>query len=409
MVKNCVFFCLKGKHYNGNQFADVALRNGAAMVVTESKVYSHKRNCLVVEDVLLALQLVAAMHRTQIRVPVIAITGTNGKTTTKELIHSVLSTKYKVFSTQGNLNNHIGVPLTLLNVNPKEAQMLVIEMGANHTGEIATLCKIVAPEYGLITNIGKAHLEGFGLMENIINTKVALYHAIRRKHGSIFVNSSDSLLMSLSTNCDRVTYGLDGNYSGQFQKGSFYLNVTIPKYNQTIHTQLAGNYNFDNLMASYAIGEYFNVDFENIKAALENYKPDNHRSEVIQSNGRLIIVDAYNANPTSMQSAILNLKEIDAQTKVCILGDMFELGDKSIAEHQTVVNLLRSMGMQQIYLLGEHFCATDAPAEWKYDSKEKLTEALRLHLPKDATVLLKGSNGMKMEQFLNILTNEKSC
>ncbi|MDR2407515.1 MAG: UDP-N-acetylmuramoyl-tripeptide--D-alanyl-D-alanine ligase [Bacteroidales bacterium] len=398
-----VFFALKGEHFNGNTFAEEALEKGASFAVIDEPKYKIDERCLLVDNVLSTLQQLAHHHRNQLNIPVIGITGTNGKTTTKELINQVLSAKYKVYATEGNLNNHIGVPLTLLNINGKDAQIAIVEMGANHVGEIKELCQIAKPNYGIITNIGKAHLEGFGSIKRIIETKSALYQFVKAIHGTVFVNSDDKLLMDISSDIKRITYGQSGECKGICKEDNLLIKLVLSDYSAEIQTQLAGNYNFYNVMGAIAVGLYFSVPIEDIKFALERYIPTNNRSQLIKKNNKIIIVDAYNANPSSMELAICNFAKIAASSKSILLGDMFELGESSVKEHQYIVDLIRKHSFDNVYLLGEAFAKTNADTSWLYTDYGQLSTALKKTLPKNTTLLIKGSRAMKMEQFLNII------
>lgn len=395
-----MFFCLKGEHFNGNTFAAQAVEKGASFVIVDEPEYQLNDRCILVDNALFALQELARFHRSKLDIPVIGITGTNGKTTTKELVHTVLSEKYKVVATKGNLNNHIGVPLTLLKIDKNSTQIAIIEMGANHVGEIKELCQIADPNNGIITNIGKAHLEGFGSVEGIIQTKSALYEHVAEKGGLLFVCSDDKLLMKLSKSSDRVTYGKTGVYSGILLENDLQLKLHLPCENVDIQTKLIGAYNFANVMSAIAVGLSFRVPIENIKSALEAYTPDNNRSQLLKSGSRTIIVDAYNANPSSMEQAIGNLAKLNYPHKALLLGDMAELGENSASEHQHVVDLIRSFSFDYVYLLGSEFAKTNADASWVYTDANQLKASLQKGLPCDATVLIKGSRLMKMEQFL---------
>ena len=403
IAQDNIFFCLKGENFNGNKFAKDALEKGASFVIVDEKQYQLNEQCILVDDTLKTLQELAFFYRQKLNIPIIGITGTNGKTTTKELVCAVLSKKYKVYATKGNLNNHIGVPLTLLSINPADAEIAIVEMGANHIGEIAELCEIAQPDFGIITNIGKAHLEGFQSIDGVIRTKKALYDAVKKKSGTLFVNADDELLMTHSENSKRILYGNTGNITGDFLSDKLYLTFVLSDYSVEIQTQLTGNYNFPNAMAAVAVGLHFDVSVEDIKMALENYKPDNNRSQVIRKEEKTIIIDAYNANPSSMQAAIENLMKISSPHKAVLLGDMFELGEESKLEHQRIVNILKTANIQYVYLLGEAFSKTDANASWKYTDFDTLANALHQQLPNEVTILIKGSRSMKMERFLDIV------
>ena len=397
-----LFFCLKGENFNGNTFAAQALEKGASFVVIDEPEYQINEHCILVNDVCSCLQELAHVHRKNLHIPVIGITGTNGKTTTKELIHAVLSSTYKVHATQGNLNNHIGVPLTLLGIDKENTQIAIIEMGANHVGEIGELCQIAEPNYGIITNIGKAHLEGFGSIEGIIQTKSALYQFIANTDGQLFVHSEDELLMKLSEGMKRILYGKSGDYKGICSNDELLLNLYLPDYETTIPTQLTGGYNFSNVMAAVAVGLHFSVPIEKIKSSLSAYIPTNNRSQLIKKDGKTIIIDAYNANPSSMEQAICNLSRLQLPAKTLLLGDMMELGENSLNEHQQIVDLIRKLSFDYVYLLGNEFAKTDADASWLYHDYDQLKMALEKELPENATLLIKGSRSMKMERFLEM-------
>jgi UDP-N-acetylmuramoyl-tripeptide--D-alanyl-D-alanine ligase len=403
ITKGNMFFGLRGQHFNGNAFAYEALEKGASFAIIDEPEYKIDERCILVDNVLSILQQLAHFHRSQLNIPVIGITGTNGKTTTKELINQVLSSKYKVYVTQGNLNNHIGVPLTLLSIKAKDAQIAIVEMGASHIDEIKELCKIAEPNYGIITNIGKAHLEGFGSIDNIIQAKSALYQFIKAMDGCLFVNSDDKLLMNLSSDIKRITYGQSGDCKGICGDDNLFLKLGLPDYALNICTQLTGDYNFYNVMVAIAVGLYFSVPIEQIKTALEAYIPTNNRSQLLKKDKKTIIVDAYNANPSSMESAICNFAKIQASFKVLLLGDMFELGENSVEEHQYIVDLIRKYAFKNVYLLGDEFAKTNAETSWLHSDYEQLGALLKETLPGDAILLIKGSRGMKMEQFLNII------
>ena len=411
MEENCLFFCLSGENFNGNTFAKEALEKGASFVVIDEPEYKLNERCICVENTLTALQQLAVYHRDRLQIPIIGITGTNGKTTTKELVHAVLSEKYKVTATKGNLNNHIGVPLTILSIK-SDTEIAIVEMGANHVGEIAFLCEIAKPTMGIITNIGKAHLEGFGSVKGIIETKTALYQSVKKSNGLLFVNADDDLLMNYACHCGldpqsldeesgkRFTCGKTGDCKGFYSDDSLLLKLHLYNYNVEIQTQLTGSYNFCNAMAAVAVGECFSVPVEKITHALSSYTPDNSRSQIIKKGEHTIILDAYNANPSSMKLAIENIAKMNVENKVLLLGDMSELGNNSLREHQYIVDLIRSFSFDYVYLLGNEFAKTDANLAWLYQDYEQLKNALKEELPNNATVLIKGSRSMKMEWFL---------
>ena len=401
--KGNLFLCLRGNNFNGNKFAKEALEKGASFVIVDEKEYQLNDQCIIVEDTLRTLQKLAYFHRQKLNIPILGITGTNGKTTTKELVYAVLSERYSVYATKSNLNNHIGVPLTLLSIDPNDAEIAIVEMGANHTGEIKELCQIAQPDYGIITNIGRAHLEGFKTIDGVIQTKKALYDAVKEKGGTVFVNVDDELLMSLSEGINHITYGKRGDYRGELLPGNLYLTFNLPDYSMKIQTQLTGDYNFSNAMAAIAVGLHFNIPIENVKSALESYKPDNNRSQIIYKGNKTIIIDAYNANPSSMLAAIENLLRISTLHKAVLLGDMFELGTESLAEHQKIVDMLKNSEIKQVYLLGEIFSKTNADTFWKYTNYNCLANILKEQLPDEVTILIKGSRSMKMECFLDVI------
>jgi len=402
LAQGKMFFCLKGENFNGNTFAAQALEKGASFVIVDEPEYQLNERCILVENSLSTLQKLAHFYRSKLDIPIIGITGTNGKTTTKELLHAVLSKKYNVHSTQGNLNNHIGVPLTLLGIE-KDTEIAIIEMGANHIGEIGELCKIANPNIGIITNIGKAHLEGFGSIDGIIQTKTDLYRSIAAVGGLLFVNSNDELLMKFAQNIERVTYGKSGLYRGVPLEDNLLLKMYLPDYDVDIQTQLIGSYNFPNAMAAISVGLHFGVPIEKIKSALEAYIPKNNRSQLVKKGDRIIIIDAYNANPSSMELAIRNLAKLQLPAKTLLLGDMAEMGENSVAEHQQIVDLIRFLSFDYVYLLGNEFAKTNADLSWIYTDAEQVKKSLEKTLPTHATILIKGSRSMKMEQFLEKL------
>lgn len=400
-----IFFALQGVNFNANTFAKEALTKGAKYAVIEEEEH-YTDGCILVNDVLDTLQQLANHHRRQFHIPVIGITGTNGKTTTKELTATVLSKKYKTLFTQGNLNNHIGVPLTLLSLK-KEHEIAIIEMGANHQGEIAALSNIAEPNYGIITNIGKAHLEGFGGPEGVIKAKGELYQHIKTHKGKLFVNADDELLMRLSNGIDRITYGThpDADCEGITDTQSFMAKADflVDGIEVEIQSKLAGRYNFYNMMAATCIGFHFGLTISQVKEAIEGYIPSNNRSQVIEKAGNTIWIDAYNANPSSMKSAIENFAEIEGTGKTLILGDMFELGDDSLKEHQSLADLIESKKCwDAVYLVGTEFGKTKSSAR-RFETTEALIEWIHSNPLKTKTILLKGSRGMAMERVLEKL------
>lgn len=401
--KNSIFFCLKGQSFNGNTFASEALTKGAAFVVMDEQAYAVNDKCIVVDHALKTLQELALYHRQQLRIPFIGITGTNGKTTTKELIKTVLSQKYKVLATQGNFNNHIGVPLTILSINNK-VEIAVIEMGANHAGEIDDLCKIALPDYGIITNIGKAHLEGFLNIETIIETKTALYKAVKNVDGTIFINMDDKLLMSNADTINKITYGTteSTDYYGKVISDGFLCKVFLPKTLTTISTQLTGDYNFSNIMAAVAVGQYFNISIPTIQQAINSYQPSNSRSQILKKRNNIFIMDAYNANPSSMKPAIINFANIEHENKALILGDMKELGNESLTEHQQIVDLLITLSFKQVFLIGPEFSKTKHPKGWSIETWDEALHIISHKNIQQAMILVKGSRSMQMERILSL-------
>lgn len=409
--KGSVFFALKGENFNGNQFAEQALKEGCSYAVIDEDKYKKGRQYFLVSNVLETLQQLANHHRKQLHIPVIAITGSNGKTTSKELTTTVLNKKYFTLATQGNLNNHIGVPLTLLSIN-RNHQVAVIEMGANHQGEIAALCKIAEPNYGIISNIGRAHLEGFGGFEGVIKAKKEMYDFIKNNQGVLFVNADNDLLMDISSDMDRILYGISekSDYIGQFIEANPFVKLKWKKITSEkniedttiINTQLVGKYNFENILLAICVGAYFRVDDFKIKEAIEDYVPSNNRSQIVKKNSNTILLDSYNANPTSMAAAIENLSEMEAGNKVLILGDMLELGADSLKEHQLIIDLIQKKNFNKIFLVGKWFSKADNKINAVvFQNVETAAEWLRNNKLANVTVLIKGSRGMKLEKTVD--------
>lgn len=408
---NSIFFALKGERFNGNQFAQKAIDLGCSYAVVSEKEYATGSQFILVENVLQVLQELAAHHRKQFKIPIVAITGTNGKTTTKDLTAKVLEKQYNVLYTRGNLNNHIGVPLTLLQLN-KEHEIAIIEMGANHPGEIAKLCEIANPNFGLITNIGIAHMEGFESFENLVKTKKELYdHIATQNEGKVFLDAENLLLkeLALKDGLTSIEYGTN-NKKNYFINGDVIENTPFLKFkwciaNQTcqvVETHLIGRYNLTNALAAITIGKYFGVNTKSITEAIAEYEPTNNRSQLKETAKNKLIIDAYNANPTSMKAALENFKTLNVEHKVLILGDMKELGVNSLLEHQTIVDYAEQNGFEQAILVGENF----AQIKSKYPCC-KNSEELKIYLTQnpisDSYVLLKGSRSMKLEDCIDFL------
>jgi UDP-N-acetylmuramoyl-tripeptide--D-alanyl-D-alanine ligase len=397
-----IFFALKGDHFNGNSFAAKALEDGAVYAVIDEARFAVNDSYILTEDVLATLQHLAQHHRLQLDIPVIGITGSNGKTTTKELLVAVLSAKYKTYATEGNLNNHIGVPLTLLKIK-QDAEIAIVEMGANHIGEIAAYCTYANPNFGLINNVGKAHLEGFGSLEGVKKAKGELYDFIRKFNGTIFRNADLDYLQEMALGiANQVTYGTSnaqiiGKPIGD--QTMLQLVVLSSGLEVQLQTQLVGAYNLPNVLAAIAVGHYFNIDIDTIKKALEGYTPSNSRSQLIEKGSNKIILDAYNANPTSMRLALENMASLQSDNKWLLLGAMKEMGDESITEHQALVDLASQLGFKNVLLTGKEFEATNHQYPCFSDSLQ-VKDYLLKHKIDNATILIKGSRGSKMEVAL---------
>lgn len=407
-VSDSIFFALSGENFDGNKFAGQALKKGAVYAIIDNKeIVNNDERYILVDDTLKALQDLATFHRNQFHIPVIAITGTNGKTTTKELITAVLKKEKKIISTQGNLNNHIGVPLTILKLT-EQTEIAVIEMGANHPGEIKFLCNIAHPTHGIITNIGKAHLEGFGNLEGVINTKNELYDYLRNNHGTAFVNSDDKLLMTLSEGIQRVTYGKKAlpDCKGEILKSGPNVAIKWQKENKNIKiiSHLFGSYNFSNLMAAIAVGIYFKISEKSIHEAIEAYIPKNNRSQFIKTSENTIILDAYNANPESMKLALTDFYNHYKNNYVVILGDMFELGKASGEEHKKIIDLLDQLHFDNVFLIGKEFSKVNKRKQYlTFNTTKEIISYFKNHPIKNKTILIKGSRGMKLEELTPFL------
>lgn len=401
--QGCLFFALKGPNFNANEFAISALEKGASYVVIDDAKYVLDQRYILVDDVLTTLQNLANHHRKQLACTVIAITGTNGKTTSKELIYRVLKKKFKTTATSGNLNNHIGVPLSLLAID-LDTECAIIEMGANHLGEIAHLCKIAEPNLGVITNIGKAHLEGFGSLEGVLKAKTELYKFLGEKSCPIFTKDNQQNLLELVPNTStNYTYGQlnTSNYTVNFVDAQPYVQVSMGKHR--IQSKLIGDYNFDNITLSLALGLHFGVEIEKIKNAIESYVPTNNRSQIIKTEHNTILLDAYNANPMSVEKSIHNMMNIDHTHKVLILGDMFELGEEEQKEHISIINHCLGGGFKEVYLVGNAFDSVNNTKYPSYRQSEDLIISLKETPLKEAFILIKGSRGMKLEELVEYL------
>ena len=404
---NSLFFALKGENFNGNAFAAEALNKGAAFAIIDESAFATDDRMILVDNVLLCLQQLANYHRNQLGLPILAITGTNGKTTTKELITAVLSKKFKVESTKGNLNNHIGVPLTLLSMT-KNTEFGVVEMGANHPGEIKALCEIANPDFGLITNIGKAHLEGFGSFEGVIRTKSEMYDFIRNKGGKCFLNADNPILVKQAEGIEQIRYGTSTGYfmPGEIASTGNYLvaKALFPKGWLYLNSKLVGDYNFENLLAAACIGKYFGIDPLLIQEAIADYTPSNNRSQLIQKEKNTIIMDAYNANPTSMLAALSNFASIRHDSKCIILGDMLELGESSAEEHQKIADFIETQNFAEVFLVGPQFKNTvNIKEKKKFDQVELLSNYLKTQPIENKLILIKGSRGIHLEKILELL------
>jgi len=406
--KGAIFFGLKGDKFDGNKFAEQALNNGASLAVIDNPTFM-THDCILVENTLKTLQELANHHRKQLKAKIIGITGTNGKTTTKELIQCVLSKKYHAVATKGNLNNQIGVPLTLLSLTA-DVEVAIVEMGASHPGDIAELASIAAPDIGIITNIGKAHLEGFGSYEGVVRTKGELYDYIARHKGLIIYNQHNEVLKQLAMGIGIANKLEYSNYcksikvTNQHDTPFISVNVEMAGTDKPmdIKTKLVGSYNIENIEAAIAVGLHFGVKPELIKNAIEEYNPSNSRSQLIQTKRNTVIMDAYNANPTSMEAAVRNFISLESPNKIIILGEMLELGSYAESEHKKVVKLLESLGATQVFLIGQNFSGINSSYGWFADAKA-CAEYFLSHEVANATILLKGSRGVGLERVLDVL------
>jgi UDP-N-acetylmuramoyl-tripeptide--D-alanyl-D-alanine ligase len=397
-----LFFGLRGDKFNGNLFAAEALQKGASTAIVDDPAAASGPQTVLVDDALKALQDLATYHRKQLKIPIVGLTGSNGKTTSKELVNAVLSKKFKTYATKGNLNNHIGVPLTILAVD-ESYEMAVVEMGANHVGEIALLCSIARPTHGFITNIGKAHIGTFGGFENIIRAKSELYHYLLQTSGTVFINSQSEILNNMAKRFkEPVMYPAKGDYYHcEFVGADPYVKL-IAENGEEIQTQLLGKYNFENIASALCVGKFFGVDAHEANIAVAGFVPGNMRSQVVTKKSNTIILDAYNANPSSMKAAIENLAAMKAARKILILGDMYELEDEAEKEHQQIGKLIQQLGFNEVYLCGPlmKVAQVEIPSAKHFGSKEDLIGALKQNLFTESTILIKASRGVGLESIV---------
>ncbi|HKL89644.1 MAG TPA: UDP-N-acetylmuramoyl-tripeptide--D-alanyl-D-alanine ligase [Allomuricauda sp.] len=402
ITENCLFFALKGPNFNGNAFAQEALDKGAAFAIIDEEDFKTSDKFVLCDNVLATLQQLAIYHRNRSKAKIISLTGSNGKTTTKELINAVISKSYNTIATRGNLNNHIGVPLTLLDIK-EDTEIAIVEMGANHKKEIEFLCSIAQPDFGYITNFGKAHLEGFGGVEGVIKGKSELYDYLMANNKYIFLNADDDIQkQKLGNYTKKMGFSTSDHHYYNIKFLGVDPFVLVEMEGIQISTQLVGKYNFSNCCAAILMGKYFNVPLEDIKSAIEAYQPQNNRSQMLSKNGFDIVLDAYNANPTSMQAALENFVLMDAKRKTLIIGDMFELGDTAAEEHQIIADYADKLQFDEVYLVGENFFRTKTSAT-QFKSFDDLKEHLIENPLEKGALLIKGSRGMALERILEIL------
>jgi len=405
ITSGSVFFALKGPSFNANEFAAEALSKGASYAVIDDKRYLANDRCILVDDSLQTLQALATFHRSKLKIPVLGLTGSNGKTTSKELVRDVLSNKFKTLATTGNLNNHIGVPLTVLSIDASH-ELAVVEMGANHVGEIAALCTIANPTHGFITNIGRAHIGTFGGFDNIIRAKSELYQHLITKGGTVFINSQNAMLASMAKRFKNpLLYPAKGNYYHCEFLGADPFVVLRAENGETIISQIIGSYNFENIAAALCVGKYFGVEAKEANAAIAAYVPGSMRSEVRQKGSNTIILDAYNANPSSMEAALENLAAMKREHKVAILGDMYELEGETEAEHAKIGTLLKEKGIEDAWLCGPHMkeALVNFPKAKHFETRDALIAGLKAHPITNATILIKASRGMALEKILEYI------
>ena len=399
VVPNSIYFSLKGERFNGNKFAKQALDSGCEFAIIDEKKYFTK-GCILVPNVKVCLQQLATIHRNQLTIPIIGITGTNGKTTTKELIHAVLSIQYNCYATKGNLNNQIGVPISILEINNNH-EIAVIEMGASEKGEIKKLCNIAKPDTGVITNVGLAHLEGFGTFQGVIQTKTELYNFIKKNKGTIFVNSEDKILLEKSQEIQRRLYGKSkkSDFSSKIIQEFPFMSLQIGK--TTINSNLIGEFQYYNILAACIIGDFYKIDSNKLKLAIENYKPTNNRTEIVETKKNYIILDAYNANPSSMNYMIESFFKLEKSNKLCILGEMRELGMYSQKEHLSLIRKMKKKEEIETIFIGKEF--TKISNENAFIDTNNFLENIDKYDLKNRTILVKGSRGIKLENLIDYL------
>lgn len=407
--KDSLFFALKGENFDGNNFAEKAIEQGCRYAIIDNIEKCKSERFILVDNVLSALRNLAAYHRQQLSIPIIGITGTNGKTTTKELIATVLNKKYKTLFTQGNLNNHIGVPLTLLQIT-SEHEMAVVEMGANHPGEIRDSVEIVCPNFGIITNVGKAHLEGFGSFEGVIATKGELYDYLRENNGHVFINENNEHLQSILKDIPHSSYGISNpkaDISGEVTNFSPFVSINWKKYNEvvsyTINTKFIGDYNAENMLAAICVGNYFGVGETEICDAIENYTPKNNRSQLTETAKNKLIIDTYNANPTSMSAALKNFSKMNFEQKTVLLGDMLELGDASDEEHLKIIDFIAKADFRNVFLVGKIFSALAKEKYPTFENIDDFSAFLNKNPLENQCILIKGSHGIHLEKVIERL------
>ncbi len=409
---NSIFFALKGNNHDGNDYALKAIEDGALLAIADNNSLPEHKQLIKVDNVLIALQVLAKYHRNQLKIPVIGITGSNGKTTSKELINAVLSRKFKTLSTEGNYNNHIGLPLTILNIRPFH-EIAVIEMGANHLNEIEFLCSIAQPTSGLITNVGKAHIEGFGSEANVVKGKTELYRYLENQNKIVFLNTNHAVLKENCHSKNMITYGLhpNNNYRGAiissfpFLKVHFSYGENEKSYSTEIQTKLIGDYNLENILAAASIGRHYGVELADIKESIESYTPQNNRSQFINSGKNQLIMDAYNANPNSMELAIKNFSRIQYSPKACILGDMLELGQSAKKEHEKIISLLSAEDFSLIILVGSEFSTLKISGKniFQFNDYQMAQEWIIKNPITGYAILIKGSRGISLEKLEHLL------